>query len=291
MFGESCGIIGKQGAGGFLETRQVTGQRRHDAIGCIARGAAFAGARPARRIDQPAQRDGGAARLRRQPVPMARQQRDLARGHPQFRAPTRRWPADAGACQHVGDAAARIHIDNGAGGMAKHQQRPCGTSCFGSVQGRGDIGETAGGDAAVAIEGAMGIIGHRGIYPGKIMLVNITRMKYRNNMSIDRKAAIASYRERKAAPGIFAIRCAASGQQWLGQAPDITTVQARHWFGLRLGSHANRAMQAAWNAHGAADFSFESLELLPEEDNPVTLSSQLRDALKRWRGELGAPAV
>ena len=110
-------------------------------------------------------------------------------------------------------------------------------------------------------------------------------------MSIDRKAAIAKYKQRKASPGIYAIRCAASGEQWLGQAPDISTVQTRHWFGLRLGSHANRAMQAAWNAHGEPGFSFEPLELLPDEENPVTLSSQLRDALKRWRAERDAPAA
>jgi hypothetical protein len=137
----------------------------------------------------------------------------------------------------------------------------------------------------------VGIIDHHSFYPDKNLLVNNTRMKYQQHMRIDRKAAIASYKERKAAPGIYAIRCAASGEQWLGQAPDMATIQTRHWFGLRLGGHTNRAMQAAWNTHGEAEFCLEPLELLPEEDNAVILSGQLRDALKRWRTSLGAPAA
>jgi hypothetical protein len=108
-------------------------------------------------------------------------------------------------------------------------------------------------------------------------------------MSIDRKAAIAAWKDRKVEAGIFAIRC--PGGVWLGQAPDISTVQTRHWFSLRLGTHSNRALQAAWQAHGEAGFAFEILELLPDEDDPVARSSQLRDALRRWRNQLGAAAV
>ncbi len=298
MFGKTRLVIGEQGARCLLEARKVAGQCRHDAIGGIACGAAFGGAGLAGHLDKPAQRDGGAARLRCQPVPMARQQGDFAWRHPQLRAAARplaglRHVADAGTGQHFGDAAARIDIDNGAGGVAENQQRAegFGTSCLRSVQHFRDVGERTNGQTLRTIEKAMEVIGHSSIYPDKILLVNITRMKYEHDMSIDRKAAIASYKERKPAPGIYAIRCAATDDQWLGQAPDITSIRTRHWFSLKLGSHSNRAMQAAWNTHGEASFSLEALELLPEEDNPVTLSSQLRDALKRWRAELGAPAA
>lgn len=116
-------------------------------------------------------------------------------------------------------------------------------------------------------------------------------MCFTGGMSIDRKAAIAAYKERKSAPGIYAVRCAATGEVWLGQAPDVTTIQNRHWAALRFGSHSNRAMQATWTAHGEASFRLEPLELLPEEANAALLSSQLRDALKRWQAELAAPAV
>jgi hypothetical protein len=110
-------------------------------------------------------------------------------------------------------------------------------------------------------------------------------------MTIDRKAAAAAWKQRKPSPGIYAIRCTASGEVWVGQFPDLASVRTRHWFALRLGSHANRAMQAAWNTHGESMMLFETLELLKAEEDPVTLSSQLRDAMRRWRGLLDAPAV
>ncbi|MBC7506592.1 MAG: GIY-YIG nuclease family protein [Sandarakinorhabdus sp.] len=107
-------------------------------------------------------------------------------------------------------------------------------------------------------------------------------------MTIDRKAATAAWKERKNAPGIYAIRCTVSGESWMGQAADLATVQNRHWFALRSGSHSNRVMQAAWAAHGADAMVFEPLELLPDAESGA---SQLRDALRRWRDESGAPAV
>jgi hypothetical protein len=110
-------------------------------------------------------------------------------------------------------------------------------------------------------------------------------------MSIDRKAATAAWKERKTAPGIYAIRCVVTGETWLGQAPDVATVQNRHWFALGLGSHSNRALQAAWAQHGADAMVFEVVERLPEEEDAGVRSSQLRNALRRWRDETGAAAV
>jgi hypothetical protein len=110
-------------------------------------------------------------------------------------------------------------------------------------------------------------------------------------MTIDRKAAAAAFKERKPVPGVYAVRCAGSGNLWLGQASDMTTVQNRHWFALRMGSHTNRVMQAAWASHGEASFSLDLVEILGDENDGTALASQLRDALKRWRTELGAGAV
>jgi hypothetical protein len=58
-----------------------------------------------------------------------------------------------------------------------------------------------------------------------------------------------------------------------------------------MGSHTNRVMQAAWASHGEASFSLDVLEVLGDEDDSIALASQLRDALKRWRTELGASAA
>jgi hypothetical protein len=82
-------------------------------------------------------------------------------------------------------------------------------------------------------------------------------------MSIDRKAAVTAWKERKSAPGIYAIRCVPSDDRWLGQAADLATVQNRHWFALRMGSHTNRALQAAWAQYGAEALVFEARTSVP----------------------------
>jgi hypothetical protein len=69
--------------------------------------------------------------------------------------------------------------------------------------------------------------------------------------SEDKKAAIADYRKRKSAAGIFAVRCATSNQVWVGQTLNLDTVQNRIWFTLRVGTHSARDLQSAWTSHGA----------------------------------------
>ncbi|MFZ4688572.1 MAG: GIY-YIG nuclease family protein [Polymorphobacter sp.] len=110
-------------------------------------------------------------------------------------------------------------------------------------------------------------------------------------MPIDRKAAIAAYKDRSVAAGVYAIRCPPSGEIWLGQATDLAAIQNRHWFSLRLGAHVNRAMQAAWARHGADALTFEPLQLMPDSDDPAARSRQLQAALRAWRAELAAPAA
>ena len=60
--------------------------------------------------------------------------------------------------------------------------------------------------------------------------------------------------------GIYAVRCAATGAVWVGQWPDVATIQTRLWFTLRHGTHPTRALLEAWRIHGEAQFSFEILE-------------------------------
>lgn len=103
----------------------------------------------------------------------------------------------------------------------------------------------------------------------------------------DRKAAIAAYKERKIARGIYAIRCAPSGEIWVGSAPDLSTIQNRIWFSLRHGGHSHRALQDAWNVFGSAAFTFEVLEHLKEEPQ-YGFSRELRDLLESWAGKLNA---
>ena len=103
-----------------------------------------------------------------------------------------------------------------------------------------------------------------------------------------RKAAISAYKERDDAIGIFAVRCAASGEIWVGPTPNLDTVKNRIWFGLRMGNAVNADMQRAWSNHGAASFVFEVLERLDPEEPAFVRDSQLKDRAAHWRAALGA---
>ena len=109
--------------------------------------------------------------------------------------------------------------------------------------------------------------------------------------SEDKKAAIAAYRERKTVAGIYVIRCGGSGQAWVGQTPNLDTIQNRIWFGLRMGSHANRDLQSAWSAHGGADFTFEAVERLDDEELAYVRDTLLKERMIHWRSILNGAVV
>jgi hypothetical protein len=106
-----------------------------------------------------------------------------------------------------------------------------------------------------------------------------------------RKAAIAAYKERKAAIGVFAVRCAPAGAVWVGQTRDLEKVWNRISFSLRTGADPRRDLQAAWNAHGAAGFAFEPLETLKAESLDFALRSTLDERTAFWRKTLGAASL
>ncbi|MFT4120236.1 GIY-YIG nuclease family protein [Bradyrhizobium sp.] len=110
-------------------------------------------------------------------------------------------------------------------------------------------------------------------------------------MSIDRKAAIAAYKERKTIAGIYVVGCAASGETWVGQAPNLETIQNRIWFSLRQGNHSCRSLQAAWNAHGETGLTFGECERLEDEETDYVRNALLRERMLHWRSKLGAEAI
>jgi hypothetical protein len=104
----------------------------------------------------------------------------------------------------------------------------------------------------------------------------------------DRKAALAAYRERKVEPGIYAVRCGASGEVWVGRAQDLPAVRNRIFFTLRQGSSPHRTLQAAWNTHGADGLAFEVLEVLDPEELELAFERALKDRHAHWLERLGA---
>lgn len=105
----------------------------------------------------------------------------------------------------------------------------------------------------------------------------------------ERKAAIAAYKERKAVPGVFAVRCDASGEAWVGAWADVDTIQNRIWFSLRQGAHHNRDLLTAWKKHGEDQFRFEVLERLDEKDDAFfTPNAFLKTRAAHWLRSLEA---
>jgi len=106
-----------------------------------------------------------------------------------------------------------------------------------------------------------------------------------------RRAARAAYKERKAPAGVYALRCAPSGEVWVGQTRDLEKIWNRIAFSLRAGGSPHRALQAAWNAHGEAAFAFGALERLEDEALDFARQSALNGRAAFWRERLGAAAI
>jgi hypothetical protein len=107
-----------------------------------------------------------------------------------------------------------------------------------------------------------------------------------------RRQAVRDYKERKVAVGIYAVRCAASGQLWVGVGRNLDQQQNRLWFGLKTGGHPNAALRAAWAEHGEAAFSFEVVETVDvEELSDYVRDNRLKARDAHWRTELGAAKI
>ena len=107
----------------------------------------------------------------------------------------------------------------------------------------------------------------------------------------ERKAAVSAYKERKTVAGVYAVRCAATGEQWVGAAPDLSTIWTRRAFALRQGVETNRTLQSAWNAHGPESFAFRVLEEIDPEKLTYGRERALKERVQHWRDLLGAAAV
>jgi hypothetical protein len=109
--------------------------------------------------------------------------------------------------------------------------------------------------------------------------------------SEDRKEALRAYKERKPAMGAFAVRCAASGEVWVGDSRTVDTHANRLWFSLRLGNFPEVSLQEAWNRYGEAAFSYEVLALLTAEEAAITPQKKLVELRDLWAEDLGAQRI
>lgn len=103
-----------------------------------------------------------------------------------------------------------------------------------------------------------------------------------------RKAAVAEYKERKAAFGVFAVICTATGETWVGQSRHVDNHKNGLWFALKHGGCPHRLLQEAWNTHGHEAFRFEELERLRDDFPPVSRTAELKRRLAIWQARLRA---
>lgn len=104
-----------------------------------------------------------------------------------------------------------------------------------------------------------------------------------------KKEITRAYAERKRVQGVFAVRCAASGEVWVASSRNLDTQKNGVWFALRMGGHPNKAVQAAWDAHGEGAFAYEIVEELSDDDlTPMGFRDLLKAREREWREALGA---
>ena len=104
-----------------------------------------------------------------------------------------------------------------------------------------------------------------------------------------RRDLLRDYKEKKTAGGVYAVRCAPSGEVWVGGSRNIDPQRNSIWFSLKQGAHMNRAMQAAWKAHGEDAFAYEVLERIEAEDmTPLGLADLTKTRERHWIAALGA---
>ncbi|HEX7760242.1 MAG TPA: GIY-YIG nuclease family protein [Caulobacteraceae bacterium] len=107
-----------------------------------------------------------------------------------------------------------------------------------------------------------------------------------------KREILQAYKEEKRPGGIFAVRCAATGEVWIGKSRNLGQQQNREWFTLRQGSHSNRKLQTAWTAQGEDTFTFEVLEEVDGEGmSALGLTDALKSKDKEWRDALGGEAL
>lgn len=107
-----------------------------------------------------------------------------------------------------------------------------------------------------------------------------------------RRDIINDYKERKAQPGVFTVRCEPSGQIWVGTSRNLDSQQNSIWFSLRVGSYRNKPLQAAWTAHGEGAFAYASVEVVDAEGlSAYLLNQRLKERLDHWRTSLGAAPI
>ena len=105
---------------------------------------------------------------------------------------------------------------------------------------------------------------------------------------MDKREARRAFKLKITPKGVYAVKCSASGETWVGASTHLDSQQNGAWYQLRNRLHQNKNMQAAWDAHGEAAFTYQVLETLDDDVPPLLLRDSLAERQKHWERELAA---
>ena len=106
-----------------------------------------------------------------------------------------------------------------------------------------------------------------------------------------RKELLQQYAERKLSVGVFAVKCAATGETWVAWSRSLDKRKNGIWFELRAGGgHGVTEIYPSWKAHGEDAFRYEILEEITEA-NLHKLETLLEERANHWRDKLGAGSL
>ncbi len=108
---------------------------------------------------------------------------------------------------------------------------------------------------------------------------------------MNRKEAIAEYKNRKIPRGTFSVRFGDDEPVWVDATPDLGAAKNGLLFALRNGVHINKELQAEWNARGESQFRYEVLEKLDDDLAPMAWRDLLKDKRKEWLERLKAKSI
>lgn len=97
-----------------------------------------------------------------------------------------------------------------------------------------------------------------------------------------KKELTNKFKEQKVSMGIFAVRCTATGQLWIGSARNLEANRNGIWFSLRIGSHRDAGLQTVWNAQGESAFEYEILERLKDDLPRLAVADLLKERKQYW---------
>ncbi len=84
------------------------------------------------------------------------------------------------------------------------------------------------------------------------------------------------------AAGIYAVRC--GGKVFVGQSPNLASVENRLRFTLAHGTHPNRALQSAWVVSGGTRLRIEIVETWRRRRMPICAAGRSRSGRPTgWR--------